>query len=272
MKERVNTVRSLLESRKEQIRLALPKHLSPDRLLRVSLNAVIRTPKLLECDQATLLGAVMECATLGLEPDCLGQAYLVPYGKKVALIVGYKGLLALARRSGDISSVQVGVVCEKDHFQYVRGLKPVLEHIESEEEDRGDVTHFWAVAQMRDGGSQFEVMRRREVNVIRDKSASAKSGPWVTHYEEMGKKTVLRRLCKLLPASVELQRAVEVDELAESGIPQDLGAMIDVTPPAQDDAPEDDKQPTDPPCGKVMDKEGTACGLEIGHDGECEPF
>ena len=107
-------------------------------------------------------------------------------------------------------------------------------------------------------------------HAIRDKSPSSRSGPWVTHYEEMGKKTVLRRLCKLLPASVELQRAVEVDELADSGIPQDLGAMIDVTPPKVEEEPE--LPPVVDPCGKGMGDDGAMCGLEKGHDGDCEPF
>lgn len=242
VKDKANTVRELLEARKQQLAMALPKHLTPDRLLRVSLNAMIRTPKLLDCTQASLVGAVMECATLGLEP-VLGQAWILPYGKEATFIPGYKGLLALARRSGQISTIQVGVVCEKDHFRYVKGLHPVLEHVESDERDRGSVTHVWAVATMKDGGSQFEVMRKHEVDAIRDKSPSARSGssPWVTHYEEMAKKTVLRRLCKLLPASVEFQRAMELDEMAEVGIPQNLGAEIDVTPatpPADDDEPE----------------------------------
>lgn len=269
MKQKSATIGELLESRKEQLARALPRHLTPDRLLRVSLNAFNSTPKLLDCTPASLVGAVMECATLGLEP-VLGQAYLIPYGKQATFIPGYKGLLTLARRSGEISSIQVGVVYEKDHFNYVRGLKPVLEHVESNEDDRGDITHFWAVALLKDGGSQFEVMRRADVDAIRDGSPSArsKSSPWVTHYEEMGKKTVLRRLCKLLPSSVEMQRAVELDEFAESGIPQNLGSAIDITPPT-DDAPEAEE-----PAEAAAEESPAVCG-ECGfdepvHAEECE--
>jgi recombination protein RecT len=219
----VKTIRDLLEKQKRQIALALPSHLSPDRLLRVVMTSIQRTPKLLECDQRSLLSAVFQAAQLGLEPDgALGLAYLLPYGKECQLIVGYKGLVALARRSGEISTIYARVVHERDEFSFEYGLSEQLRHVPSLEDDPGAMTHVYAVAKLKDGGVQYEVMSRREVEGIKVRSKSSKYGPWVTDYEEMAKKTVIRRLSKMLPASVELSRAVANDERAEAGLPQEI--------------------------------------------------
>lgn len=229
VKDKVNTIRGLLEERREQIAMALPRHLTPDRLIRVALNATIRTPKLLDCTQASLVGAIIECATLGLEPDCLGQAWIIPYGQNATLIVGYKGLLDLARRSGEISTIQAVVVRDKDDFAYEMGLDPKLVHRPYTEEDGGELRAVYAIARLKDGGVQWEVMQRWEIEKIRKAAPSAKrSSPWDTHYEEMAKKTVLRRLCKLLPSSIELKRAVELDEAAEVGLPQRFEGAITI--------------------------------------------
>jgi len=226
--EKVTSIRALLEKSKNQIKLALPSHLSPDRMLRIAMTSIQKTPELLNCTPESLIGAVIQSAQLGLEPDgVLGHAYLVPYGKTCTFIPGYKGLLMLARRSGEISTVLAEVVHEKDRFEFELGLNPQLKHIPTDEEDEGPVIAAYAVAKLRDGGVQFTVMRRNAIEKIRAKSPAGKSGPWVTHYEEMAKKTVLRRLCKLLPCSVELERASALDERAEVGLPQDLEIPLD---------------------------------------------
>jgi len=228
--KRVATVRGLLEKSKPQIALALPRHLSADRMLRIAMTSIQRTPKLLECNEISLVGAIIQAAQLGLEPDgVLGYAYLVPYGKIVQLIPGYKGLVQLARRSGEISTIMAHEVRRGDNFRYQYGANPILDHTPSDEPaDARAITHFYAVARLKDGGVQFEVLTKAQTDAHRDRySKAAKEGPWVTEYVEMGKKTALRRLCKLLPASIELQRAVALDELAEIGIPQDLELLLD---------------------------------------------
>lgn len=226
--KKAETIRTLLEKAKPQIALALPRHLNADRMLRIAMTSVRRTPALLHCNPQSLLGAVVQAAQLGLEPDgVLGHAYLIPFKEEVQLIVGYKGMVDLARRSGQLSTIFARVVYSRDQFEYAYGLTERLEHIPSGEADPGEVVAVYAVARLKDGGQQFEVMTRREVDEIRQRSRAKDSGPWVTDFAEMAKKTVLRRLCKMLPASVELARAVSLDERADLGLPQQLEDVID---------------------------------------------
>lgn len=230
----IATVRDLLEKSKKQIQMALPGHMNADRMLRVAMTSVQKNPVLLDCHPITLVGAIIQAAQLGLEPDNgTGEAYLIPFrnNKKdrleVQFMAGYRGLLKLARRSNEIRSVEARVVHEKDFFDYSFGLNPKLEHKPSQDADAGKVVYFYAVAHFNAGGAQFDVMTKADVDKIRQSSKAGGSGPWATHYEEMGKKTVLRRLCKLLPFAVELQQAVTLDEKAEVGVPQDLGTLVD---------------------------------------------
>jgi recombination protein RecT len=226
--QKADNIRTMLEKAKPQIALALPRHLSADRMLRISMTSIRRTPQLLSCNPQSLLGAIMQASQLGLEPDgVLGHAYLIPFKDEVQLIVGYKGLIDLARRSGQLSTIYARVVCAKDQFEYAYGLTERLEHIPSSENDPGDIVAAYAVAKLKDGALQFECMTRREIDAIRERSRAKDSGPWVTDFPEMAKKTVLRRLCKMLPASVELARAVALDERADLGLPQHLEDVVD---------------------------------------------
>ncbi len=227
---RSRQVRGLLDKMQGQIAMALPRHCTAERMIRVGMTAIQRTPKLLECSDRSLLGAIVECSQLGLEPDgILGHAYLVPFKNRhtqqyeAQLIPGYKGLIDLARRSGQLSTIFAQTVRQEDEFDFEYGLEPALKHRPTRKTEPGPIIAFYAVAHLRDGGRQFKVMWKREVDAIRGQSKASKEGPWVTHYEAMGEKTCLRQLCKLLPCSVELQKAVTLDELAESGIPQSLG-------------------------------------------------
>ncbi len=221
---------------KAQMALALPKHVTADRLARIALTEVRKTPKLKDCDQESFLGAIMQCAQLGLEPGgVLGHAYLLPFDKRqkvgnewktvrtdVQLIVGYRGMIDLARRSGQILSIEARSVHQADKFHVALGLNPDLIHEPAwEVADRGPLRFVYAVAKLKDGGTQFEVMSRAEIEKVRSQSKAAKDGPWVTHFDEMAKKTVIRRLFKYLPVSIELATAVGLDEQAEAGLPQD---------------------------------------------------
>lgn len=231
----IDTIRALLIKSKDQIAMALPKHMNADRMMRIAVTACQKTPKLLDCRPVSLLGAIIQCAQLGLEPnDGTGRAWLIPFGNEVTFIPGYRGLVDLARRSGEIKRFDVRAVHAGDVFQYSYGLKPLLNHIPKPAE-RGDLTHVYAVAEFKDGGLQFDVMTKEEVDKIRKRSKASSSGPWVTDYEEMAKKTVVRRICKMLPVSAETIQAVHLDERAELGLPQNLALLADPTEKALDD-------------------------------------
>lgn len=210
----------------KQMALAMPKSMTPDRLTRIVMTECRKTPALLKCAPESFYGAVLQCAALGLEPgSALGHCYLLPFGNgkdkqgrpNAQLIIGYRGMIDLARRSGQIISLQAYCVHEQDTFNYKLGLDPDIEHIPASVADRGKVTHVYAVAKLKGDGVQFEVMSRAEIEKVRTSSKAGNSGPWSSHWEEMAKKTVIRRLFKYLPVSIEAVRAVEIDEKTDRG-------------------------------------------------------
>ena len=215
---------------KEQMALALPKHVTAERLARIALTEVRKNPKLMNCDQVSFMGAIMQCCQLGLEPGgALGHAYLIPFENRAKgitecqFIVGYRGMIDLARRSGQIVSLSARVVHLGDQFRFCYGLDETIEHVPGP--DAGQMTHVYAVAKLKDGGQQFEVMTRADVEEVRNGShgykAAVKYGkkdhPWMTNFDEMARKTVARRLFKWLPVSVELATAVSLDEQSDHG-------------------------------------------------------
>lgn len=230
----------LLMTKKGEIAKMLPKHLNADRLLKVAQIAATTTPALAKCDVASLVGAIGQCAQMGLEPNTvLGHAYLVPFNTKrkdgngnerwvnsVQVIIGYKGLIDLARRSGQIVSIAAHEVCENDKFDLVYGLDEKLEHRPAMGE-RGDVIGFYAVAKLKDGGHCFEFMSRLQVERIQAAADAKNKFPskvWKEHFTEMGRKTVIRRLAKYLPLSIEFQTAAALDGMAEAGKDQGMDA------------------------------------------------
>ncbi len=229
----------LLDQKKGEIAKMLPQHLNAERLLKVAQIAVTTTPGLLKCDVASLIGAIGQCAQMGLEPNTvLGHAYLVPFKTKrkdssgnerfvdsVNVIVGYKGFIDLARRSGQIVSIAAHEVCTNDEFELVYGLDERLTH-KPALDDRGDIVGFYAVAKLVGGGHAFEFMSLRQVEAIMLASQSkGKYGPWKDNFIEMGRKSVVRRLAKYLPLSIEFQTAAALDGLAEGGKDQHLDAF-----------------------------------------------
>ena len=250
-KAKMQDFRSFLEKGKTQLAHALPKHITPDRVLRLMLTEAARTPKLLECSRDSVWGAVLQCAQLGLEPGgVLGQAYLVPFMNRKAgrlecqLIPGYKGLIKLAYQSGEVGAIRARIVREKDRFSYEYGINERLEHVPYRGDDPGDMVAVYAVAKIKGiDEPQFLVIEAWEMGIIRSRSKSANDGPWVTDPPEMWKKSALRRLCKLLPASTEkdnLARAVALDEAAEAP-DMDQGDFIDV--PALEAGQEEQQRP-----------------------------
>ncbi|HEO1391264.1 recombination protein RecT [Legionella pneumophila] len=217
------TVMGLLEQMKGEIARCLPKHLTPERMARIAMTELRKTPKLQECDPLSFIASIMQAAQLGLEPGILGSCYLIPFwnsklGKfECTFMPGYRGFLDLARRSGQIVSLVARSVYENDEFSYEFGLKENIIH-KPAMDNKGQLIAVYAVAILKDGGHQFDVMSKEEVDTVRETSKSKDNGPWVTHYEEMAKKTVLRRLFKWLPCSVEMQKAVSLDEMQEAGM------------------------------------------------------
>lgn len=217
----ISTINDLLVKNRNQIAAALPKHFSAERMTRIILTEVRRNPSLLECNSASLLGSIMTSSQLGLEVGpALGHAYLVPYnskaGKECQLIIGYRGMIDLALRSGKVLSCIPHAVYENDLFEFEYGLNEHLRHIPSRKE-RGTFVGAYAKAELVGGGKQFVVMFRNEIDQVRKSSKGSDStySPWHTHYEEMAKKTVIRRLFKYLPVSIDMQRAVNIDEASE---------------------------------------------------------
>lgn len=192
---------------KQQFALALPKHMTADRFVRVALTAINKTPALANCTKESVMACMMDCSSLGLEPDGR-RAHLIPYGNKCTLIVDYKGLIELAKRSGDVAFWQAHIVCESDKFTWVDG---VVHHEINWFEPRGEVKCVYSHVRMKDGSDDYEVMTLEEVNAICKRSVSGKSGPWVSDFNEMAKKTVIRRHSKRLTLSPEFRDAEAKD-------------------------------------------------------------
>lgn len=241
----------LLNQKKGELAKMLPKTLSIERLLKVAQIAATTTPALAKCDVPSLVGAIGQCAQMGLEPNTvLGHAYLVPFNVKrkdtngaerwvnsVQVIIGYKGLIDLARRSGQIVSIAAHEVCESDHFELVYGLDEKLNHTPAMGE-RGKVIGFYAVAKLKDGGYSFEFMSVHQVQeIMKATQSKGKYGPWMDHFVEMGRKTVIRRLAKYLPLSIEFQTAAALDSMAEGGKDQHVDSLEGDFALIPDDAP-----------------------------------
>lgn len=243
----------LLNQKKGELAKMLPKTLSIERLLKVAQIAATTTPALAQCDVPSLVGAIGQCAQMGLEPNTvLGHAYLVPFNTKrkdpvtkqerwvnsVQVIIGYKGLIDLARRSGQIVSIAAHEVCENDKFDLVYGLEERLNHTPAMGE-RGELVGFYAVAKLKDGGYSFEFMSAHQVReIMKGTQSKGAYGPWKDHFIEMGRKTAIRRLAKYLPLSIEFQTAVALDNQAEAGKDQKLDTIDgDFMLVQDDDAP-----------------------------------
>lgn len=214
-------IQKLLSDNWDRIQSVMPKHMNPERLYQLSVSAINQTPKLAECTPSSLLSCVMKCSALGLEPsavDGLGRAYILPFYNKghmeATFILGYKGMIDLARNSGQILTIEAHPVYKGDEFDYRFGLNSDLTHVphESCEKTPDNLTHVYAIARFKDGGYQFDVMTKAEVDNIRKHSKAGKNGPWVDWYEAMALKTVVRKASKLWPMSVAAREAVAADE------------------------------------------------------------
>lgn len=241
-------VADFFELHKASITAVLPTGImTPERMLKVTQQALRANPKLMECSVASLLAATISCAQLGLEPNSPQRhIYLIPFrnNKKniteIQIIVGYAGLITLAMRTGTFKSISAQLVYTKDTFEMEMGLDVKLRHVPFLGGDRGDILGAYAVAHFKDGGAQYEFMTTSQIDRIRDSSKAYQDAkrfaakdsktlqtPWAQHYDEMARKTAIRRLCKWLPMSVEMATAVAMDELGERGRAPDFQQVLD---------------------------------------------
>lgn len=218
-KKNPQTLKDWTLSMLPQIEKALPKVITPDRFTRIVLTALSSNPKLASCDRNSFLGAIMQAAQLGLEPNTpLGQAYLIPFKNtrqgilECQFQIGYKGLLDLAYRSGEVQTVQAHGVYENDEFEYELGLEGKMKH-KPTLKDRGELIAVYAIFKTVKGGYGFEVMSVEDIRAHAKKySKSYNAGPWQTNFEEMAKKTVLKRALKYAPLKTEFLQALAADE------------------------------------------------------------
>ena len=223
------TMQQYIRQMQGEIKKALPSVMTPERFSRIVLSALSANPKLSETTPQSFLGAMMTAAQLGVEPNTpLGQAYLIPYwnGKTKVLEcqfqLGYKGLIDLAYRSGEVSTIMAQVVYENDEFEYAFGLDPKLVHRPAQH-DRGEPVSVYAMFRTKDGGFGYEVMSMEDIRAHAQRYSKAySSGPWQTNFEEMAKKTVLKRVLKYAPLKSDFMRAVSQDEVVKTEIAEDM--------------------------------------------------
>ena len=213
------TVKNLLtgDAFKAQIANALPKHLSPERFIRVALTALTRTPALADCTQASLFQCLLDLSAMGLEPDGR-RAHLIPFRDHrnntttCTLVVDYKGIVELALRSGVIANIHADSICENDTFDYDRG--EIKSHRIDFRRPRGEAYAYYCLVRFKDGTEKAEVMTIADIDGIRkrSKSGNSTSSPWSTDYSEMAKKTVFKRASKWLTLSPEIREKIERDD------------------------------------------------------------
>lgn len=233
------TMQQYIKQMEGEIRKALPSVLTPERFTRITLSALSSNPRLQECTPQSFLGAMMTAAQLGVEPNTpLGQAYLIPFKNhgviETQFQLGYKGMIDLAYRSGEISTIQAHVVFANDRFSYSFGLNPTLEHIPATA-DRGEPTHVYAVFRTKDGGFGYDVMSMDDVRQHAKKySKSYGNGPWQTNFEEMAKKTVLKRVLKYAPLKSDFVRQLSTDESIKTEVSEDMYSVPNTYLEAED--------------------------------------
>jgi recombination protein RecT len=209
VKDQANLKR-IIEGRKMDLAALIPKHVGVDSFVKSVLMAAHNQPKILDCSVESVYACAIKAASLGLDISggALGHAYMVPFfnSKKgvqeAQFIPGYKGLIELVRRNGKIAKIEATAVFANDVFEVMLGTNPGIKH-QPNVVNRGELIAVYAVATLRSGEFQFDVMNKEEVDAIRKRSKASNGGPWVTDYVEMARKTVVRRLVKYLPLSVD---------------------------------------------------------------------
>ena len=206
------TIFDVIQTGAKQFATALPKHINSDRFVRIAITTIRQNPKLAQCNQESLLGALMVSAQLGLEPGVLGQCYLIPYGRECQFQIGYKGMIELLRRSGQLKDIYAYSVYENDEFEMTYGLDRDLKH-KPNLQNKGNFIGCYCVAVLKDDARAFEYMTKEEIEAHGKKfSKTYGNGPWKTDFEAMAHKTVVKKMLKWLPVSVEFLEMANKDE------------------------------------------------------------
>lgn len=242
-RQKSKPIEVLIQNSLKELGKAVPSHLSPERMVRIALTTIRLNPKLAECTPASFLGALFQSAQLGLEPNVEGQAYIIPYEnskkiggkwekvKEAQFQIGYKGYVELFYRHESALSLDMQTVRANDLFEYEYGTEAKLKHC-PKLKDRGEVIAYYAVATLKNGGNLFQVMSKEECmehGKTHSKSFTSDSSPWVKDPDAMCKKTVLIQLMKLLPKSVEIQKALAMDNTTKTRIDLDMFNVKDET-------------------------------------------
>jgi len=236
----------------------LPQHMTASRMIRVALTAVSSTPELQECSALSVAAAIVQSSILGLEPNAvLGESYLIPFKGVCTLVIGYQGLIKLVRQSGELLTINAQAVRQNDRFEFEDGLTPILIHKRApgSAKERGPVVCYWAGAMLKGGGQQFCVMYVAEVKDHMEKYSksykNAKSA-WQTDFDQMALKTCIRKLCKFLPRSVMVNRAIAVDETGQ----YDADVPLELMPPPapEQNSIEEPKRKSETPA--LIDEDG----------------
>ena len=236
------TIAQVITQMQGEIARALPKHMDADRMARLALTVVRRTPKLAECTPASFAGALLTAAALGLEPGVNDECYLVPYKDQkrgiveCQLIVGYKGYAKLFYQHPMARSLRAEAVHEHDDFEYELGTHSHLRHRPARG-DRGAIVDYYAVASLSNGATAFVVLSPEDVKALRQGKVGPdprfKAGDPM-HWME--RKTAIRQLVKLLPKSTTLAAAAEADERTGTDLRRNPVAEIEATQAPQIEA------------------------------------
>lgn len=255
-RQKSKPIEQLIQKSLSELGKAVPAHLNAERLVRIALTSLRRNPELAECTPESFLGALFQSAQLGLEPDVEGQAYLIPFNnskkigdqwtkvKEVQFQIGYKGFIELFYRHKLAKSIDVHTVFEKDLFEFNYGTDASLKHCpkftpnEDGKINRGKPIGYYAIAKLNNDGNVFKFMNIDECmehgtnhskTYDKVKKEFSKTSPWVTERDAMCKKTVLKQLAKLLPKSIELQKALAMDSTTKSRVSLDMFEVKDET-------------------------------------------
>ena len=223
--EKVGTIEQYLDNNKAKIRKALGKWMTMDKMLMLVVNSIRRNPTLAQCSPISIYSCIMQSAQLRLPPDDMrGLAYLVPYwnSKKncyeAQFMPGYKGLVSLAKDSGEVKNVYSRVVYDKEQFEIEEGLNPILRHVPLPPTERGGNRGTYTVVEFKDGSKEFTFMWEDDIQKIRKRSKASDNGPWVSDPDEMRKKTTIRRAMKTRDLSPAMNKAVALDELIDTEV------------------------------------------------------
>ena len=223
---------------------ALPSTITAERFTRMATTAVTMNPDLGKCTPASFIGAMLQAAALGLEPNTpLGQAYLIPYKRKdknsgryideAQFQLGYRGMIELAHRSGEFKSIEAHIVYENDEFEYELGLDPKLRH-KPAMTNRGEMVWVYAIYKLQSGGYGFEVMSKEDVQRHREKYSKAGNfSPWTNNFEAMAKKTVIKQALKYAPLKSEFVKAMNNEDVTLN-FKEDLADTDDFVIPDED--------------------------------------